>query len=57
MVLEVLNPTHYDVTGMVAKGVTVASIAILLLTGFLLLVWNYEDTSSIPGKAVVYFCI
>lgn len=34
MVLEVLNPVQYDVTGMVAK-VTVASIAILLLTGFL----------------------
>ena len=41
---------HYDVTGMVAKGVTVASIAMLLLTGFLLLVWNYKNTTSIPDN-------
>lgn len=49
MVLEVLNPVQYDVTGMVAKGVTFASIAILQLTGFLLFVWNSKNTASIPG--------
>ena len=53
MVLEVLNPTHYDVTSMVAKGVTVASIAILLLTGFLLLVRNSKNTTSIPGNMAI----
>ena len=49
MVLEVLNPVQYDVTGMVAKGVTFANIAILRLTGFLLFVWNSKNTASIPG--------
>ncbi|XP_036699726.1 aromatase-like [Balaenoptera musculus] len=49
MVLEVLNPRHYNVTSMVTEVAPVASIAILLLTGFLLLVWNYKNTSSIPG--------
>uniref|UniRef100_A0A8C2PDH2 aromatase n=3 Tax=Bovidae TaxID=9895 RepID=A0A8C2PDH2_CAPHI len=51
MLLEVLNPRHYNVTSMVSEVVPIASIAILLLTGFLLLVWNYEDTSSIPGPS------
>ncbi|XP_043327928.1 aromatase [Cervus canadensis] len=51
MFLEVLNPRHYNVTSMVSEVVPIASIAILLLTGFLLLVWNYEDTSSIPGPS------
>ena len=45
---------HYDVTGMVAEGVTVVSIAMLLLTGFLLLVWNYKNTTSM---AAVLVCI
>ncbi|KAM9093641.1 aromatase-like [Megaptera novaeangliae] len=49
MVLEVLNPRHYNITSMVTEVAPVASIAILLLTGFLLLVWNYKNTSSIPG--------
>ena len=51
MVLEVPNPN--DVTSMVAKGVTVASIAILLLTGFLLLVRNSKNTTSIPGNMAI----
>ncbi|XP_043776973.1 aromatase [Cervus elaphus] len=51
MFLEVLNPRHYNVTSMVSEVVPIASIAILLLTAFLLLVWNYEDTSSIPGPS------
>uniref|UniRef100_A0A8D1UZ31 Aromatase cytochrome P450 n=1 Tax=Sus scrofa TaxID=9823 RepID=A0A8D1UZ31_PIG len=49
MVLEMLNPMHYKVTSMVSEVVPFASIAVLLLTGFLLLVWNYKNTSSIPG--------
>ncbi|XP_029092261.1 aromatase-like [Monodon monoceros] len=49
MVLEVLNSVHYNITSMVTEVAPVASIAILLLTGFLLLVWNYKNTSSIPG--------
>ncbi|XP_007455583.1 PREDICTED: aromatase-like [Lipotes vexillifer] len=49
MVLEVLNSVHYNITSMVTEVAPVASIAILLLTGFLLLVWNYKNKSSIPG--------
>lgn len=52
-----LNPMHYKVTSMVSEVVPFASIAVLLLTGFLLLVWNYKNTSSIPGKSVIYFYI
>ncbi|XP_037358373.1 aromatase isoform X1 [Talpa occidentalis] len=49
MVLEMLNPTHYNITSMVPEVMPAATMPILLLTGFLLLVWNYEGTSSIPG--------
>ncbi|XP_012618938.1 aromatase [Microcebus murinus] len=49
MVLEMLNPMHYNITSMVPEVMPVATMPILLLTGLLLLVWNYEDTSSIPG--------
>ncbi|XP_061038118.1 aromatase-like [Eubalaena glacialis] len=49
MVLEVLNSVHYNITSMVTEVASVASIAILLLTGFLLLVWNYKNISSIQG--------
>lgn len=51
MILEMLNPVHYNITSVVVpEAVPVATMPILLLTGFLFLVWNYEDTSSIPGK-------
>ncbi|XP_059527102.1 aromatase [Myotis daubentonii] len=50
MILEMLNPVHYNITSaVVPEAVPVATMPILLLTGFLFLVWNYEDTSSIPG--------
>ncbi|XP_004421634.1 PREDICTED: aromatase [Ceratotherium simum simum] len=49
MVLEMLNPTRYNLTSMVPEVMPVATLPILLLTGFLLLVWNHEETSSIPG--------
>ncbi|XP_053526097.1 aromatase [Artibeus jamaicensis] len=49
MVLEMLNPMQYNITSMVPDAVPVAAMPILLLTGVLLLVWNHEDTSSIPG--------
>ncbi|KAF6129590.1 cytochrome P450 family 19 subfamily A member 1 [Phyllostomus discolor] len=48
MVLEMLNPMHY-ITSMVPDAVPIATMSVLLLTGLLLLVWNYENTSSIPG--------
>uniref|UniRef100_A0A8D1CL66 aromatase n=1 Tax=Sus scrofa TaxID=9823 RepID=A0A8D1CL66_PIG len=49
MVLEMLNPMN--ISSMVSEAVLFGSIAILLLIGLLLWVWNYEDTSSIPGKS------
>lgn len=57
MVLEMLNPMHYNITSMVPEAVPLATMPILLLTGFLLFIWNYEDTSSIPGKSVIQVCI
>lgn len=51
MVLEMLNPMQYNITSMVPEAVPVATMPILLLTGLLFLVWNYEDTSSIPGES------
>ncbi|XP_003471919.1 aromatase [Cavia porcellus] len=49
MVLEMLNPMHSNITGMVPEVVPVAAMPILLLVGFLLLIWNCESTASIPG--------
>ncbi|XP_073922044.1 aromatase-like [Castor canadensis] len=51
MVLEKLNPMDYNVTSMVLEVVPVGAMPLLLLTGILLLIWNYENTSSIPGPA------
>nr|XP_014707827.2 aromatase isoform X1 [Equus asinus] len=49
MILEMLNPMHYNLTSMVPEVMPVATLPILLLTGFLFFVWNHEETSSIPG--------
>ncbi|XP_051677694.1 aromatase isoform X1 [Oryctolagus cuniculus] len=49
MVLEMLNPMHFNITTMVPAAMPAATMPILLLTCFLLLIWNYEGTSSIPG--------
>ena len=46
MVLEMLNPMQYNITSVVPEAVPVATMSILLLAGFFLLVWNYEGTSS-----------
>ncbi|XP_031811057.1 aromatase isoform X2 [Sarcophilus harrisii] len=49
MILEMLNPMHYNFTGMVPEAMPAATMPILLITCFLLLIWSYEDTSLIPG--------
>ncbi|XP_006895396.1 PREDICTED: aromatase-like [Elephantulus edwardii] len=49
MILEMLNPMHYNITSVVPETVPVITMPILLLTGFLLLIWNHEGSSSIPG--------
>ncbi|XP_006168816.1 aromatase [Tupaia chinensis] len=49
MVLEMLNPMHYNITSMVPEAMPAATVPILLLACLLFLIWNYGDTSSIPG--------
>lgn len=55
MVLEMLNPMHYNITSMVPDALPIAIMPGLLLTGLLLLVWKYKDTSSIPGESSLSF--
>jgi len=50
MVLEALNPMHYNITSLVPDTMPVATVPILIFMCFLLLIWNHEETSSIPGK-------
>lgn len=50
MVLETLNPMHYNITSLVPDTMPVATVPILILMCFLFLIWNHEETSSIPGK-------
>lgn len=50
MVLETLNPMHYNLTSLVPDTMPVATVPILVLMFFLFLIWNHEETSSIPGK-------
>uniref|UniRef100_A0A8D0HH20 aromatase n=1 Tax=Sphenodon punctatus TaxID=8508 RepID=A0A8D0HH20_SPHPU len=49
MMLEILNPGHYNITNVVPEMMPVATLPILLLMCFVFLIWNYEETSSIPG--------
>ncbi|NWX86140.1 CP19A Aromatase, partial [Nothoprocta ornata] len=48
MVLETLNVMQY-LTSLVPDVMPVATVPILLLMCFLFLIWNHEETSSIPG--------
>ncbi|XP_074863301.1 aromatase [Carettochelys insculpta] len=54
MVLETLNLTNYKITSVVPEVMPAATVPILLLMCFLFLMWNYEETSSIPGPG---FCM
>ncbi|XP_036047861.1 aromatase [Onychomys torridus] len=49
MFLEMLNPMHYNVTNMVPEAMPVSAMPLLLIMGLLLLIWNCENASSIPG--------
>lgn len=44
---------HYNITNVVPEAMPAATVPILLLMGFLFLIWNYEETSSIPGKPIL----
>ncbi|XP_038276650.1 aromatase [Dermochelys coriacea] len=54
MILETLNLMHYNITSVVPEVMPTATVPILLLVCFLFLIWNYEETSSIPGPG---FCM
>ncbi|NXT37482.1 CP19A Aromatase, partial [Pelecanoides urinatrix] len=49
MVLETLNPMHYNITSLIPDTMPVATVPILILMCFLFLKWSHEETSSIPG--------
>ncbi|KAL8197220.1 UNVERIFIED_CONTAM: hypothetical protein K2H54_016014 [Gekko kuhli] len=45
-----LNPGgHYNISQVVSEAMPAATLPLLLLLGFLVLMWNFEETSSIPG--------
>nr|BAE20061.1 P450 aromatase [Eublepharis macularius] len=48
MIEESLNPGHY-ISKVVSETMPAATLPLLLLMGFLFLMWNFEETSSIPG--------
>ncbi|XP_032634535.1 aromatase [Chelonoidis abingdonii] len=54
MILETLNLMHCNITSVVPEVMPTATVPILLLVCFLFLIWNYEETSSIPGPG---FCM
>ncbi|KAM7152808.1 aromatase [Macrochelys suwanniensis] len=54
MILETLNLMHCTITSVVPEVMPTATVPILLLMCFLFLIWNYEETSSIPGPG---FCM
>ncbi|XP_042331046.1 aromatase [Sceloporus undulatus] len=47
--MEALNPTHYNITRAVSETMPTATLPLLLLMGFIFLIWTYEETSTIPG--------
>ncbi|XP_060116288.1 aromatase [Heteronotia binoei] len=49
MIEEPLNPGHYNISQVVSETVPAVTLPLLLVMGFLLLMWNFEETSSIPG--------
>ncbi|KAK4820881.1 hypothetical protein QYF61_007928 [Mycteria americana] len=49
MVLETLNPMQYNITSLLPDTMPVATVPVLILMCFLFLIWNHEETSSIPG--------
>ncbi|XP_044294752.1 aromatase [Varanus komodoensis] len=49
MIMETLNPVQYNISRVVSDTMPAATVPLLLIVGFLFLVWTYEETSSIPG--------
>ncbi|KAM4749000.1 aromatase [Rhinophrynus dorsalis] len=51
MVLEALNPMHYNITEVVPVVAPTTAVSLLLFVFLLIIVWNHEDTSLIPGPS------
>nr|ALL29317.1 Cyp19a [Andrias davidianus]AML84197.1 Cyp19a [Andrias davidianus] len=49
MLLEKLNPMHYDISHVVPEASLTVTMSLLAIMGVLLLIWNHEEASSIPG--------
>ncbi|XP_069481384.1 aromatase [Ambystoma mexicanum] len=49
MLLETLNPMHYNISHVVAEVSPTATVSLLVIVCFLLLIWTHEEASSIPG--------
>nr|XP_060611261.1 aromatase [Anolis sagrei ordinatus]XP_060611262.1 aromatase [Anolis sagrei ordinatus] len=49
MVMEALNPMHYNITRAVSETMPTATLPLLVFMGFIFLIWSYEETSTIPG--------
>uniref|UniRef100_A0A8D0KNJ9 aromatase n=1 Tax=Salvator merianae TaxID=96440 RepID=A0A8D0KNJ9_SALMN len=51
LVLTSLDPMHYNLTNVVSETLSAVTLPILLLVGFLFLIWTCEATSSVPGPS------
>ncbi|XP_062998257.1 aromatase [Elgaria multicarinata webbii] len=49
MFTETLNTMQYNITRVVSETMPTATVPLLLVMGFILLMLTYEETSSIPG--------
>ncbi|XP_033022981.1 aromatase [Lacerta agilis] len=49
MIMEAFNPMQYNITRVVSETMPVATVPVLLLIGFLFLMWTCEEAATIPG--------
>lgn len=54
MIPETLNPLNYF-TSLVPDLMPVATVPIIIVICLLFLIWNHEETSSIPGKVTPWY--
>ncbi|XP_069812684.1 aromatase [Dendropsophus ebraccatus] len=51
MIPEVLNPMQYNITEVMPSVAPATAASVLGFIFLLILIWNYEETSSIPGPS------
>ncbi|XP_040269920.1 aromatase-like [Bufo bufo] len=51
MLPEVLNPMQYNITGVMPSVAPATAASVVAFIFLLILIWNYEETSSIPGPS------